>query len=76
MNQQAYIKKVMRAQRPRQGAAGIGRMVQDGTGVGFDFFRHALVLIGVGGLVAIAAGATTDCMIYQRVLNWVSSFFL
>jgi hypothetical protein len=75
MNQAAYIKKVLKAQRPSRGAAGLAQLVRESSGVGADLFRHALVLIGVGGLVAIAVGATTDCQIYERTLNWVSSCF-
>ena len=73
VRQHAYIKKVMKAQRSRGGiAVGLGRMVQEGGGMGADIFRHSLLLIGVVGLVAIAGGATFECRIYQLVLDWVT----
>ena len=75
--QQAYVKKVMRSQRPGPGAAiGLSRFMLEGTWLSADIFRHALLLMGVFGLVVIAAGATTDCTLYWKVLNWCSSFFV
>jgi hypothetical protein len=75
LRQQAYIRKVMKAQRPHSGIAGVGRLVKDGGGLGADFVRHSIQMIGVIGLVALAVGATTECHLYQYALNWIGSFF-
>jgi len=73
-SRQAYINKVLKAQRPREGAVfGAGQLIHEGSGLGADIIRHGLLWVGVLGLVAIAVGATTDCPIYWAVLNWISS---
>jgi hypothetical protein len=75
-SRQAYIQRTMRAQRNDGMVFGVGQVVRDGGGVGADLFRHALTLIGVFGLVGIAAGALTGSSLYETVLNWISSFFV
>ena len=76
-SRQAYIQKVLKAQRPREGAIfGAGHLVQEGGWLGAEILRHGLLLAGVVGLVAIAVGATTDCPFYWTVLNWVSSLLV
>jgi hypothetical protein len=75
LRQQAYIRKVMKTQRPHAGIAGVGRLVKDSSGLGAEFIRHSIQMIGVIGLVALAVGATTECHLYQYALNWVASFF-
>jgi hypothetical protein len=75
-HKQAYVRKMLKAQRPHGSAAsGLGHLVQEGSGLSFDLFRHSLTIIGVGGLVLIAVGATTECQVYQQILNWLSSIF-
>lgn len=76
-SRQAYIHRVLKADQPRAGVVfGAGRLLQEGGGVGADFIRHALLLIGVALLVAIAVGALTDNPVYLTTLNWVSSWFV
>ena len=76
IRQQAYIKNRLREQHRPGVIVGLGRSVQTGTTIMADFFRHALVMIGIIGLVAMAVGATTECKIYHDALNWISSFFV
>ena len=76
-SRQAYIQKVLKAQRPRAEAVfGAGHVLRESTWLGAELIRHALLVIGVAGLVAIAVGATTDCPVYWTALNWVSSLFV
>lgn len=76
-SRQAYIQKVLKAERPREGVVfGVGHLIQEGSWLGADMIRHGLLLLGIVGLVAIGAGAASDCPVYWTVLNWVSSIFV
>ncbi len=77
VSRQAYIQKVLKSQRPRDGAVfGAGQLLRQGSGVGGDLIRHSMLVIGVAGLMALAIGAITDCTIYWTMLNWVTSVFV
>lgn len=53
----------------------LGHLISESGGLGAEIVRHAMLIVGVVGLVAIASGALTDCSAYWSVLNWVSSCF-
>lgn len=72
----AYIQRTLRAERDDGAVFGVGQLVRDTGGVGADLFRHALLLIGVVGLVGIAAGALTGSPLYETVLGWATSMFV
>ena len=73
----AYIHKALKASQPQGGVVfGAGQLLREGGGVGADFVRHAMLLVGVAGLVAIAVGALTDNPVYLTTLNWISSWFV
>ena len=72
----AYIQRTLKAQRNEGVVFGVGRFVRDGGGVGADLIRHSMTLIGVAGLVGIAAGALTGCPLYETVLGWATSLFV
>jgi hypothetical protein len=72
-----YIQKVLRSQQSGEGVIfGAGRVFKEGGGVGADFVRHAVMVLGVAGLVGLAVGATTECSLYSTVMNWITSLFV
>ncbi len=71
----AYIQRTLKAERHDGTVFGVGKLLCDSGGIGADLFRHAMLLIGVVGLVGIAAGALTGCPLYENTLNWVTSLF-
>lgn len=74
---QAYMQRMLKAQQPNQGPVfGAGKIIRETGGMGADILRHVLLVVGVGGLVAIAVGATTKAPMYHAVLNWITSWFV
>ncbi len=71
----AYIHRTLKAQQNNGAVFGVGKFVRDSGGIGADLFRHVMLLIGVVGLVGIAAGALTGNPLYENTLNWVTSLF-
>lgn len=75
-SRQAYIQRTLRSQQPVEGVIfGAGKVLRAGGGLGTDFVRHAVMVLGVAGLVGMAVGATTECGLYNTVLNWITSLF-
>ena len=75
-NKSAYIQRALKTERRNEAVFGVGKLVRESGGLGADLFRHALLLIGVFGLVGIAAGALTGCPLYETTLGWATSLFV
>jgi hypothetical protein len=72
----AYMRRTLKAQQSGDGAVfGAGKVLSEAGGLGAEFVRHAIMVMGVVGLVGIAVGALTDAPLYYKILNWVTCWF-
>jgi hypothetical protein len=74
---QAYMQRQLKARQTNGSPVfGAGHVIGEAGGIGADFVRHAIMVIGVLGLVAIAIGALTDNPHYHTILNWIAGWFV